>query len=183
MNFPKGRIFWSYDSWPFVERAADRDKKNTNYIVVDVAWVWKSAAVATAAAACMNAVECVCVYVCESGSECVCENRLRIPFPFNFFIKKEIILFLCFYGLMVKRFNKDESQRASEWVRAKARVQMLLKIKFFAQKFYGSRRSFFSLPSFLPPAASSSSSSTSLLAASHPPRHFCISNILALSFA
>lgn len=76
-------------------------------------------------------------------TELKCEwwNRLRIPFTFNFFIKKEIILFLCFYGLMVKRFNKDESKRASEF-RVEARMggahclspcaKKLLKIKFFS---------------------------------------------------
>lgn len=50
------------------------------------------------------------VWAFATQRKCV-QNRLRIPFPFNFFIKKEIILFLCFYGLMVKRFNKDESKQ------------------------------------------------------------------------
>lgn len=94
-------------------------------------------------------------------TELKCEwwNRLRIPFTFNFFIKKEIILFLCFYGLMVKRFNKDESKRASEF-RVEARMggahclspcaKKLLKIKFFShshththtEQFYGTDSSF-----------------------------------------
>lgn len=61
-----------------------------------------------------------------------------IPFQFNFFIKKEIILFLCFYGLMVKRFNKDESKRIKERMCALSPCVCvcvygkLLKIKFFS---------------------------------------------------
>lgn len=51
------------------------------------------------------------------------ETSMCIPFQFNFFIKKEIILFLCFYGLMVKRFNKDESKRIKGRMCALSRVR------------------------------------------------------------